>query len=139
MGIEFIYEIGLFKLDDENKYCKWLIEVARRERKEIKEIIIVFVNDNRILDINKKFLKHNYITDIITFNNSFLSKLSGEIYISIPTVEKNSKIYSNKIFRNEVNRVLVHGLLHLIGYNDQNNDEILTMRSKEDCYLRYLD
>jgi probable rRNA maturation factor len=139
VGLEFIYEIGFFKLDDVNKYRKWLIEVARRESKVIQEINIVFVNEERILDINKKFLKHNYITDIITFNNSFLSKLSGEIYISIPTVEKNSKIYSNKIFINEVNRVLVHGLLHLIGYNDQNNNEILTMRSKEDCYLMYLD
>lgn len=139
MDIEFIYEIDLFKLQDEKKYRNWLIEVAKKENKIIEGVNIVFVNDERILDINNNFLRHNYYTDIITFDSSFLNKLSGEIYISIPTVKKNSKIYSNKSFRNEVNRVLVHGLLHLIGYDDKNNDEIKTMRSKEDCYLMYLD
>jgi probable rRNA maturation factor len=139
VDIELIYETKLFKLSNETKCRKWLIEIAKKEKKVIEKIKIVFVTDTKIIEINKKFLKHDYYTDVISFNNSFLNFISGEIYISVPTVIKNSKIYSNGILEDEINRVLVHGLLHLIGYNDKNNDEILIMRSKEDSYLMYLD
>lgn len=139
MIIEFIYEIIHFKLKDEVIYREWLCEIAEKEYRIIGSLKFIFVDEERIIKINRKFLKHFYTTDIITFDSSFLNTISGEVYISVPTVQKNSILYSKGIFEKEINRVIVHGVLHLIGYNDKSEDELRSMRLKEDQYLKYLD
>jgi probable rRNA maturation factor len=83
-------------------------------------------------------LNHRYSTDVISFNSSFLNKIVGEIFLSIPTILKNSITYSKGNFENELNRVMAHGLLHLIGYDDKIHEDILRMRKKEDHYLNFL-
>lgn len=136
--INFINEYFEFQLVNEQKYRNWLINVALSEKKSINKLVYVFVSEERIQEINKKYLKRSYFTDIITFDSKFLDILSGEIYISIPTVKKNSITYAKGNFEIEISRILVHGLLHIIGYNDKTDVDILLMREKENFYLKQL-
>jgi probable rRNA maturation factor len=138
VSIEFIYEIEGFSLNNTIDYSSWLCEIAKYENKEIGQIEFIFVNDPRIIEINQIYLKHFYPTDIITFDNTFLNIISGTIYISVDSVRKNAKLFSGGEFEKELNRVIVHGLLHLIGYNDKTIDETKLMREKEDFYLNIL-
>ena len=91
------------------------------------------MSDDGLLKINKEFLQHDYYTDIITFQND-TEDISGEIYISIDRVEDNAKAVGTT-FENELNRVMVHGVLHLMGYGDKSAEEEAVMRQKEDFYL----
>lgn len=133
--INFYWEDAVNQHNEEKLLIKWLLFVANKEKFEIEKINYFFVNDNRILELNRKYLNHNYYTDIITFDDSFLNKLKGEIYICVPVVKINSEYFSEGKFINELNRNIIHGLLHLIGYNDSTDDEKIVMRSKEDFYL----
>jgi len=112
----------------------WLKQVALSESRQVNEVNIIFCSDSYLLDINKQYLNHSYYTDIITFDYCDGNKLSGDLFISIDTVRDNSKFY-NSSFSDELYRVIVHGLLHLIGYDDHNEADITEMRSKEDYYL----
>ena len=95
---------------------------------------IIFCSDNYILDINQKYLQHDYFTDIITFDYCEGKTLSGDLFISVDTVRENAIFYGTE-FDDELNRVIVHGLLHLIGYDDHSEEDQKTMRSKENYYL----
>jgi len=108
--------------------------VIGNEFKKIGTINIIFTNNKKILEINKKFLNHHYYTDVITFNNSKKDTIAGDIFISTEQVDRNAKEYltTNK---NETIRVIIHGLLHLIGYDDKELRDLHIMRSKEDMYL----
>lgn len=128
-----------FQIVNIDLYRNWLNKIAKEEKRFIAEINYYFVSEKEIVRINKNFLNHNYSTDIITFDNSFLKQVSGDIYICISVVRNNAKEYSNSNFRDELNRVIVHGLLHLTGYNDQTELQKFQMRSKENYYLKYLD
>jgi probable rRNA maturation factor len=139
VNIEYIYEINGFKLEDELKCRGCLRKIAEKENKDIGNLKFIFVSEESIVDINREYLKHNYQTDIITFDNSFLNRISGDIFISIPTVQRNSLLYSAGIVENELNRVIIHGILHLMGYNDKSENEIIIMRKKENEYLLYFD
>jgi rRNA maturation RNase YbeY len=86
------------------------------------------------LDVNKKYLQHDYYTDIITFDYCEGDVLSGDLFISVDSVRENASFYGTD-FENELNRVIVHGVLHLIGYDDHTEEDIAVMRSKEDFYL----
>ena len=88
-----------------------------------------------MLEINKQYLKHDYYTDVITFDYSENDKISGDIFISIDRVVDNSKKYSEKK-NTEIRRVIIHGILHLIGYNDKLDDEKKIMTEKENYYLK---
>lgn len=114
---------------------RWLKMVAGSEMKKLGDINIIFCSDNYILDVNMKYLQHDYFTDIITFDYCEGKVLSGDLFISIDSVRENS-IFYNTDFSDELNRVIVHGLLHLIGYDDHTDDDIKVMRSKEDYYLQ---
>ena len=117
---------------------KWLVEVARNENKKIGELIYICCNDEQILNINRNYLQHDYYTDIITFPNSINpGVLNGEIYISLESVQSNAE-YLHIRSEQELLRVIIHGLLHLIGYNDESPAEKSVMRSKEDYYLHLL-
>lgn len=95
------------------------------------------MSDSEILSINKNFLDHEYVTDIITFDNSFLESIEGEIFICIPEVKRNAILHAGSNFKLELNRVIIHGLLHLFGYKDGTEEEKMMMREKESLYLRF--
>ena len=112
----------------------WLKLVAESEIKKLGNINIIFCSDNYILDVNVKYLGHDYYTDIITFDYCEKDILSGDLFISIDTVRDNAEFYKTE-FNDELNRVIVHGLLHLIGYDDHTPEEQKIMREKENYYL----
>ncbi len=114
--------------------AKWLKFVAHSEARRLGDISIIFCSDQYILDVNRKYLNHDYYTDIITFDYCEGDLLSGDLFISIDSVRENAAFYGTA-FENELNRVIVHGVLHLIGYDDHTEEEITQMRSKEDFYL----
>lgn len=113
---------------------RWLKMVAESEVKKIGDISIIFCSDNYILDVNIKYLGHDYFTDIITFDYCEGNRLSGDLFISIDSVRENASFYGTE-FADELNRVIVHGVLHLIGYDDHSEEDIKVMRAKEDYYL----
>ena len=115
---------------------KWLRMVAESDIKRIGDISIIFCSDNYILDINMKYLQHDYFTDVITFDYCEGDKLSGDLFISVDTVRENAKLY-NTDFNDELNRVMVHGILHLIGYDDHSQKDKQLIRKKEDYYLSF--
>ena len=112
----------------------WLKAVATEESKKLGRINIIFCSDNYLLDVNMKFLQHDYYTDIITFDYCEKDILSGDLFISIDSVRANGDFFGTT-FENELNRVIVHGILHLIGYDDHTEEDQKTMRSKENYYL----
>lgn len=110
--------------------------VVEGEKRKIGDLQYIYCNDQYLLEINKAFLNHNTFTDVITFPVSLedIDIVSGEIYISIDRVKANALNY-NSTFHLELSRVMVHGLLHLIGYNDSTSAEKGIMRDKEDYYI----
>jgi len=113
---------------------RWLRMVAESEIKRVGDLSIIFCSDNYILDVNMRYLQHDYFTDIITFDYCEENRLSGDLFISVDSVRENALFYGTE-FSDELNRVMVHGLLHLIGYDDHTEEEQKTMREKEDYYL----
>ena len=113
---------------------KWLKEVAASEAKKLGPVSVIFCSDNYLLDVNIKYLGHDYYTDIITFDYCEGDVLSGDLFISVDSVRENASFYGVE-FDTELNRVIVHGLLHLIGYDDHSEEDIAMMRSKENYYL----
>lgn len=113
---------------------RWLKFVATSEQKVLGDISIIFCSDKYLLEVNKKYLQHDYYTDIITFNYCEDDKISGDLFISIDSVKDNSEYFKTE-FRDELDRVMVHGILHLIGYDDHTEEEQKEMRSKENFYL----
>lgn len=123
-----------FVLKNKSLNNRWLKLVAESEIRRVGDISIIFCSDNYILEVNQKYLQHDYFTDIITFDYCEGDRLSGDLFISIDTVRENAKEYGTE-FTDELNRVMVHGILHLIGYDDSTEEEIAVMRKKEDYYL----
>ena len=117
---------------------RWLKIVAESEIRRIGDISIIFCSDNYILDVNQKYLQHDYFTDIITFDYCEGDRLSGDLFISVDSVRENALEYGTE-FADELNRVMVHGILHLIGYDDHCEEDIATMRAKENYYLSLRD
>ena len=114
------------------KIVKALLE---NENRRLGEIEIVLLDDAEILKINKIFLKHDYFTDVISFGYNKKRKISGDIFISVESVKKNAVKFRQK-FTNEFIRVIIHGTLHLVGYNDNSVDERKRMKKKENLYLK---
>ncbi len=112
----------------------WLKAVASEENRRLGDISVIFCSDAYLLDMNKKYLGHDYFTDIITFDYSEGELLSGDLFISVDTVRSNAAFYSAE-FDDELDRVIVHGLLHLIGYDDHSEEEFAAMKEKENYYL----
>lgn len=113
---------------------KWIKGVVEVSGKKVGDVNIIFCNDPSILEINQQFLGHDYYTDIITFDYCEGNTVSGELYISVDTVEANAQEY-NETFRNEMHRVIIHGILHLLGYDDHSEEDIAQMREQEDLAL----
>lgn len=131
--IKYFVEDTRFNFTKKRLNSKWLKAVAENEDKKIGDISVIFCSDSYLLDINKRFLQHDYYTDIITFDYCEGKILSGDLFISVDSVRANSEYYKTD-FEEELNRVIVHGVLHLIGFDDHKDDDIKMMRSKEsDC------
>ena len=117
-----------------NQNKKWLNQVISNEDKEEGDITYIFCDDDYLLEKNIRFLNHNTLTDVITFDYCEGNSVSGDIFISIERVKENSKVFKVD-FLTELNRVMVHGLLHLLGYKDKTERESNLMRKKENYYL----
>lgn len=115
----------------------WLNQVIRKEGKVPGDISYIFCDDDYMLERNQNFLNHDTYTDIITFDECIGDIIAGSILISLNRVEENAQLF-NKIFENELLRVVVHGTLHLCGYKDKSDEEAKTMRQKEDESLALL-
>ena len=111
-----------FKVKDLRKKKLWLNSISNNEGKEIVSLSFLFVDDEEMLKYNKKYLKHESYTDVITFDSSADKKIAGDIIISLERVNDNAKFYQVS-YNYELQRVMAHGLLHLLGYNDQNKEE----------------
>lgn len=123
-----------FKLLNRRKIKHWIADIAVSYQKKIGDINYIFCSDKKILEINKEYLQHDYYTDIISFDNSENDTLSGDLFISIDTVKTNANKYDSS-FEDELHRVMVHGLLHLIGYNDKTSAQQQKMRQAENQAL----
>lgn len=123
-----------FVLANEATYRNWLSIVAKKEDHEIQDLGYVFCSDNFLLDINQRYLEHDTLTDIITFDYCVDKNLSGEIYISTQRVAENAISFGVDT-NTELRRVMVHGLLHLCGYGDKEDIEKELMREKESYYM----
>ena len=132
MGINFSFQTT-FTLKNRMVLKQWIKNTIEANNKEMGDISYIFCSDDQLLDINKEFLNHDYYTDIITFDYCEGEKLSGDLFISVDSVRENAIEYGAE-FKDELNRVIVHGLLHLIGYDDHCDEDIAQMRAKENYY-----
>jgi probable rRNA maturation factor len=134
-SLNFFNEEIAFKLPHPQKTRRWIKEAIKNEKKDLNQINFVFCSDDYLRRLNIQFLKHKTYTDIITFDNSEGSgQLQGDIFISIDRVTENASKFNNA-FDQELHRVIVHGVLHLIGYTDKDTINKKLMRKKEDAYL----
>jgi len=137
MSINFFNEdVPLPKLG-KRKIIGWINDVVQKEGRTVGDISFIFCSDNFLLEVNKKYLNHDYFTDIITFDYVEKDLIQGDIFISLDRVKENAKIYK-VTFDNEIHRILIHGILHLIGYKDKLKKDKLLMTAKEDSYLKLL-
>jgi rRNA maturation RNase YbeY len=132
--IEYAYEAGS-ELVDSKKYTKWLEHVVTKEGASVGAVCYIFSTDEKVREINKEYLDHDYYTDIITFNYNSGDTISGDIFISVERVADNAKQYK-AAYEEELRRVMVHGILHLLGYNDGTAQEKATMRRLEEEKLK---
>ncbi|MFD1315019.1 rRNA maturation RNase YbeY [Namhaeicola litoreus] len=128
------FEEGNIRLTNKRLIKNWLTSCVESEGKYLQDINFVFCNDDELLDKNIKYLKHNTLTDVITFDYSENDLISGEVYISVDRIQENASLLNVK-FSDELNRVMIHGVLHLLGYTDKTKLEKVEMRKKEDDYL----
>lgn len=134
-SINFFSQKPRFKLSNPRKVTAWIKSTIKKEKTTLISLNYIFCTDEYLHDMNVEFLKHDTFTDIITFNyNPSKTEIEGEIYISIDRVRENAKSFETD-FQTELNRVIIHGVLHLIGYNDKTKAQKATMREKEDTYL----
>ena len=121
-------------LSKKEHIISWMQNVIGSYHCKIGIVQYIFCNDAYLLGINRQFLDHDYYTDIITFDYSEKPMVSGDLFISIDTVRENAVFYGTE-FDEELHRVIVHGLLHLIGYDDHTEEDVKQMRQKENYYL----
>lgn len=137
MAIRFFTEETDFSPKNKRILKNWIKKVIIAHDKSCSDINFIFTNNQHILEINLKYLQHDYFTDIITFNYNEGSVISGDIYISIDTVRQNALNFSTT-FEDEILRVIIHGILHLLGYNDQSEKDKVEMTKAEDKSLSLL-
>lgn len=116
------------------KVSHWIKQVAEIKGKRVGTIAYIFCSDDKILEINKQYLNHDYYTDIITFDYTEGNEISGDIFVSLDTVKSNSQKFNTQ-YEEELCRVLIHGILHLCGFDDETPEEKALMREKEDAAL----
>lgn len=136
MSIRIFYDEINFRLKGWRKTTKVLREVIEKERKISGDLSFIITTDERLKKINVEFLKHDYYTDVITFSDNSDNVINGEIYISMERVKENALNY-NVSLDSELLRVLIHGVLHLVGYNDSSEGQKAEMSRMEDFWIDY--
>jgi rRNA maturation RNase YbeY len=134
--IHFFNEETSFNLKNKTSLRNWINQTIIQEKHQLEELNFIFCSDNYLLKINKEYLNHDTYTDIITFDNSSLPlEITGDIFISIDRVKENAKTFKTTT-QNELCRVMIHGVLHLLGYKDKTKKDKELMTEKEDFYLK---
>ena len=126
-----------FVLQNENTTSNWLVKLVERHNKKLGELNYIFCSDDYLLKLNLEHLNHDYFTDIITFDYCDEDRISGDLFISIDRINENAKTF-RKTQINELNRVIAHGLLHLLGFSDKTEEDVVEMRSMEEDALMIL-
>lgn len=137
MSIHIFYDKTTYRIRFWRKVVRVIIEVITKEGKISGDLNFIITNDEELRKINIQFLEHDYFTDVITFNYNDNDIINGEVYISLDTVKSNALNY-NISLNEEIKRVIFHGVLHLVGYDDKKIEEREEMRRHEDFWLSYL-
>ena len=135
MSISFHSQHPDFTLDDQNRLRKWINAVVASHHKHLGTLAYLFCTDDHILSVNQQYLNHDTYTDIITFDYCVADTLSGDILISVDRVADNAQQFQVS-FADELHRVIIHGVLHLIGFADKTASQASTMRAMEDQALK---
>jgi probable rRNA maturation factor len=134
-SINFFTQSITFKVPKPRKTASWIKAVVIQERHSLVQLNFIFCSDEELYEMNVEYLNHKTLTDIITFDNSEgLKQIEGDIYISIDRVRENAQSFERE-FQEELRRVMIHGVLHLMGYKDKSTAHQKVMRKKEDAYL----
>lgn len=135
----FFHKEGInFDIREKKKIRQWIKKVVENEGKELGELNIILTRDKELLELNKTYLSRKYLTDVITFEYNHEKKISGDIYLSVERIRENAFKFNERVDR-EILRVIIHGILHLMGYRDQKDEEQTKMRQKEDECLYMFD
>ncbi len=127
--IEFFSQTN-FKIQDPESLIFWISDTISQENHKLGDLSYVFCDDDYLHNLNVKFLNHDTLTDIISFDNSLGKQINGEIYISVDRVKENAELY-NVVFLEELHRVIIHGVLHFCGYKDKSKQQQELMTQKE--------
>ena len=133
--VHFFFQYQNFSLTQRTELKSFIREIFKKENKKLLSLQYVFCTDEYLLEINRQYLQHDFYTDIITFELGTAEKIDGEIYISAERVKENAQLMQIS-FKEELHRVIFHGVLHLCGYKDKLKTEKLEMRTKEDRLLQ---
>lgn len=136
--ISYLTEDTSFHYSSRRLTSRWIRLVAERAARRVGDISVVFCSDPYILEVNRRYLGHDYYTDIITFDYCEDDILSGDLIISVDTVRANAAEYGASSFEEELKRVIIHGVLHLIGFDDHTPDDQAEMRRQENAALELL-
>lgn len=131
MAIHFSVEKEGFKLKERTRIKNWITAIIKDEGKKVGDIAYIFCDDEQILETNISYLDHNTYTDIITFDYVEGNVISGDILISVDRVKENAELF-NCTFEQELHRVIIHGILHLLGVGDKSEEEAQMMRRREE-------
>lgn len=134
ISIQFFQEDVQYRIRNTRMIRQWILNSIASENKTPGEISVVLCSDNYLHKMNNNYLKHDTYTDILTFDYSETSSIAGDLFISIERVKENSKIF-NKHVTDELHRVIIHGILHLCGYDDKTTKKREIMTSMENHYL----
>ena len=132
--VRFFFQETRIRLDRRRELKKFIVSIFKKEGRILESLNIIFCTDPILLQINREFLQHDFFTDIITFDLSVSSQVSGEIYISVDRIKENASTL-DLAFSHELHRVIIHGALHLCGYTDKTGRNKGEMRKMEDKYL----
>lgn len=138
MPVFFHSEIPDFSLEKQHLFQKWIETILSEYNKQAGNLNIIFTSNDYLLEINRKYLNHDYYTDVISFDDSEGNVIAGDIFVSIDQVKINSKFH-NVGFINELCRVMIHGVLHLVGFDDADEAQQQDMRKLEDHALNVLE
>lgn len=133
-SIQFFEQDITFQLPEPEQTRQWILDVILRENHQLKHLNYIFCSDDYLAEINQEYLNHDTYTDIVTFDNSDDESIEGDIFISIDRVRENARDLQTD-FDKELHRVIIHGVLHLLGYRDETKAEEELMRKTEDAYL----